>query len=479
MKQENRVKNPLSKSIIIGGSIFTLIFVLAIGSLSYLTFNHRMMQLYTEHITGIMELTLARIDTDDLRKCIETKEPTEGFFELMNYLDQSRTYYNMDTCTIVYPYEENGEYKVMQVVSGLTPAERYGSDRKEIPLPLLGDDLTPYLAPGFPETIYNDFLTRYDIKYSKERNAFGDNYYAAKTIRDENNKPVAVLTTSASLKEIENTVRNYMIVSTAGILGLALLFMFVMIGWLRKRIINPLRLMGEVADDFEKKSHDQKNPDALIMENKSIHTGDEMEALANTLVAMSTNIKTYVEELIQTAITMENMKVEVSRANELAMRDSLTGVKSKAAYDQQRDRLNLDIQAGDAEFGIAMIDINYLKKINDTYGHEKGNIYIKKMCTMICDAFAHSPVFRVGGDEFVAVLIHRDYENREELVQVLKDKMNEQAAKADVDEWLKPTAAIGIGIYDPKIDKDCDTVLKRADEAMYENKKAMKACRKE
>ncbi len=161
------------------------------------------------------------------------------------------------------------------------------------------------------------------------------------------------------------------------------------------------------------------------------------------------------------------------------MRDSLTGVKSKAAYDQQRDRLNLDIQAGDAEFGIAMIDINYLKKINDTYGHEKGNIYIKKMCTMICDAFAHSPVFRVGGDEFVAVLIHRDYENREELVQVLKDKMNEQAAKADVDEWLKPTAAIGIGIYDPKIDKDCDTVLKRADEAMYENKKAMKACRKE
>ena len=57
--------------------------------------------------------------------------------------------------------------------------------------------------------------------------------------------------------------------------------------------------------------------------------------------------------------------------------------------------------------------------------------------------------------------------------------MNEQAAKADVDEWLKPTAAIGIGIYDPKVDKDCDTVFKRADEAMYENKKAMKDCRKE
>ena len=478
-EKKSRVKNPLSKSIIIGGVIFTIIFVIGIGSISYFMFNSRMMKLYTEHITGIMDLTMARIDTEDLKVCIETKQPTEKFNELMEYLDQSRTYYNMDTCTIVYPYEENGEYKVMQVLSGLLPEERYGDKRKEIPLPLLGDDLTPYLAPGFAEMIYNDFLTRYDIKYSKESNAFGSNYYAAKTIRDKNNKPVAVFTTSASLAEIEGNIKHYMIVSTVAILLLAVTFMILMIEWLRKRIINPLKLMGEVADEFEKKSHDQKNPEALIMENKSIHSGDEMEALANTLVAMSTNIKTYVEELIETAVTMENMKIEVSRANELAMRDSLTGVKSKAAYDQQRDRLNLDIQAGDAEFGIAMIDINYLKKVNDTYGHEKGNIYIKKMCTMICDAFAHSPVFRVGGDEFVAVLIHRDYENREELVQLLRDKMDEQAAKKDVDEWLKPTAAIGLALFDPKIDKDCDTVFKRADEAMYENKKKMKACRKD
>ncbi|MBR6004362.1 MAG: diguanylate cyclase, partial [Lachnospiraceae bacterium] len=69
--------------------------------------------------------------------------------------------------------------------------------------------------------------------------------------------------------------------------------------------------------------------------------------------------------------------------------------------------------------------------------------------------------------------------NREELVQLLRDKMDEQAAKKDVDEWLKPTAAIGLALFDSKIDKDCDTVFKRADEAMYENKKKMKACRKD
>ena len=214
------------------------------------------------------------------------------------------------------------------------------------------------------------------------------------------------------------------------------------------------------------------------MENKSLHKGDELEALADTLAAMSLHVKTYVEELLKSALQMESMRDEVTRSNNLAMRDSLTGVKSKAAYDQQRQRLNLDIQGGEAEFGIAMIDINYLKRINDNYGHEKGNIYIKKMCTMICDVFSHSPVFRVGGDEFVVALIHRDYENRDALVEELKRKMTELGNKTELEEWLRPSAAIGLAVYDKNNDTDCDQVFKRADDAMYENKTKMKACRK-
>ena len=45
-----------------------------------------------------------------------------------------------------------------------------------------------------------------------------------------------------------------------------------------------------------------------------------------------------------------------------------------------------------------------LKLINDTYGHEKGDIYLKTACNAICDVFRHSPVFRMGGDEFAVLL---------------------------------------------------------------------------
>ena len=97
---------------------------------------------------------------------------------------------------------------------------------------------------------------------------------------------------------------------------------------------------------------------------------------------------------------------------------------------------------------------------------------------MICDVFSHSPVFRVGGDEFVVVLIHRDYENRDNLISELKAKMTELSEKTDLEEWLRPSAAIGLGVFDKKKDIDCDRVFKRADDAMYENKTEMKACRK-
>ena len=55
------------------------------------------------------------------------------------------------------------------------------------------------------------------------------------------------------------------------------------------------------------------------------------------------------------------------------------------------------------------IDLNNLKTINDTYGHDKGNIAIMKLANMICEVFSKSPVFRIGGDEFAVILFKKDY----------------------------------------------------------------------
>jgi diguanylate cyclase (GGDEF)-like protein len=467
-------KNPLSRSVVIGCIAFSCAFALAIGLVSYVVFNRRMLDQYRSHVSGIANLTLARIDAEDLEKCIETGQPSEKFEELITFMDEVRVSYGLESITIVRPEKNGDRYDVKQVASGLFPEERAGSGMKDIPLPLLGDYITDFLPPGFPEKAYNEFISNRGINYTQSETVYGRNFDATVTIRDARDNPVAYLVTSVSLQEIDSTMRQYILIILGSALLLSAILVTLMILWLRRRVIRPIKRIGLAAEDFAERSRGQKDPDVLILENKAIHTGDEMEALADTLVDMSRNMKSYVEDLIQSAVEIEKMKVEVDRANYMAMRDSLTGVKNKAAYDQQQERLNLDIAAGDAEFGIIMIDINNLKRINDNFGHDKGNIFIKKMCTMICDTFTHSPVFRVGGDEFIVVLIHRDYENREALIFSLKTQMDDLSSRNELDEWLRPTAAIGLAIYDKNQDKASDTVLKRADEAMYENKRRMK-----
>lgn len=73
-------------------------------------------------------------------------------------------------------------------------------------------------------------------------------------------------------------------------------------------------------------------------------------------------------------------------------------------------------------FGIVLCDMNDLKLINDTRGHSFGDESIQRTSRMICNIFKHSPVFRIGGDEFVVILNGQDYERKEELISIFKDE---------------------------------------------------------
>ena len=161
---------------------------------------------------------------------------------------------------------------------------------------------------------------------------------------------------------------------------------------------------------------------------------------------------------------------------ELANTDSLTGIKNKTAYDRAIRTLEYNIDMGNVtEYGIAMIDLNFLKKINDTYGHERGNYAIKKVCEIICNVFLHSPVFRIGGDEFVVLLKDSDYTKMDNLEEEFKAQIKTFSDNEYLEPWQKISAAIGTARYNSSKDEGFQSVFKRADEKMYENKKRMKA----
>ena len=157
----------------------------------------------------------------------------------------------------------------------------------------------------------------------------------------------------------------------------------------------------------------------------------------------------------------------------LAFLDSLTGVRNKMAYDNYIAELKSRIENGEIKsYGIAILDTNNLKEINDTYGHENGNAYLVNSCKLICQIFAHSPVFRIGGDEFLVILLDEDLDNHHDLLKQLKESMD--LTKNASFPWKQISIACGIGIATyAKATTIADT-FNKADSDMYKNKRAIK-----
>lgn len=158
----------------------------------------------------------------------------------------------------------------------------------------------------------------------------------------------------------------------------------------------------------------------------------------------------------------------------LAFTDSLTGLRTHAAYTRIKGKINEELLEDQTiKFAVVMADIDYLKRVNDTYGHEAGNALIISAAQLICDTFQHSPVYRIGGDEFVAILRKSDYENREALCKQFAEQM-EKTTFLTAEGELPVSVSFGIADYQPEYHATFDAVFHAADEAMYENKTQVK-----
>ena len=160
---------------------------------------------------------------------------------------------------------------------------------------------------------------------------------------------------------------------------------------------------------------------------------------------------------------------EIGTAKQMAYRDPLTGVKNKLAYLETLAKMENRMEEGSlTQYGVVVFDVNGLKKVNDTLGHDKGDEYIRSACRLICVQFKHSPVYRIGGDEFAAILEGNDYENRDVLLRAFEAVVEENREKGKV------IVSSGMAVYQPGEDSSYNDVFRRADKNMYERKKYLK-----
>lgn len=163
------------------------------------------------------------------------------------------------------------------------------------------------------------------------------------------------------------------------------------------------------------------------------------------------------------------------KLSELMQTDALTSLKNRTAYENAKIMLKNHYLSGDGtKFAIVVFDLNNLKRVNDELGHSAGDVYIKNSSELICHTFKHSPVYRVGGDEFVAILKNSDYLIKEELLYNFRKDVEKKSSE-DIPVMDRVSVASGMADSEEIIDEDIESIFRIADERMYENKRLMKA----
>ena len=175
---------------------------------------------------------------------------------------------------------------------------------------------------------------------------------------------------------------------------------------------------------------------------------------------------------------IEHLKVHMEELHSLAYADALTHVHNKGAFNITLSNLQVELDGSSTppEFAIGVFDCDYLKQINDNFGHDKGDIYLQTACSTICHVFEHSPVFRIGGDEFTVIVQGEDFEHRDELLRQFETMCSTQRESAK-ERWEQISVSLGLAIYDPSYDESVEDVVRRADKLMYEAKRSRKGTR--
>ncbi len=215
---------------------------------------------------------------------------------------------------------------------------------------------------------------------------------------------------------------------------------------LTRKIIKPLRELNDAA----KKIAEGDLSIALTKQTK-----DEVGMLAESF-----------------QLTVNHLQKYVNYINGLAYRDSMTGVKNKTAYDEMAKKIEEKMRTEQPEFAVIVFDINGLKQVNDNFGHDFGDILIIDCSKLICKSFKRSPVYRIGGDEFVVILENDDLEHYQERLEDFQREIEEANRTSNV--GFKISIARGIAIYNSGTDLVFANVFKRAAEAMYQNNQIMK-----
>jgi diguanylate cyclase (GGDEF)-like protein len=163
------------------------------------------------------------------------------------------------------------------------------------------------------------------------------------------------------------------------------------------------------------------------------------------------------------------------RLHVMASTDALTGLPNRLTINERAAEWFAQARAASQNFSVAIVDIDHFKKVNDSYGHEMGDVVLRVVASTLDSTFSR-PVWvgRLGGEEFVALLRDQDLDAVQRTAEDMRQAV-ERCHPAGGGQPLSLTVSIGVATLVAS-DANFGALLKRADSALYAAKAAGRNC---
>lgn len=456
---------PLRRSISLVSVLFFATLSLILSFATYRIYTSTMLERYQKQMKSILDYVERHIDHEDMSECARTYVESERYAQFQAFFDEFIDYYeDVHYLYIMKVEDPDAPINIRDICSANSSYEKENEPDMVLHL---GDGEGGWYDAGTAREFLAIQEGNEDVFYINP-SQWGVDYTLARPLVNAAGEHYGLLCADVSVDEINAVVYRNIYINIAVIVVAGSLFILLLLLWMRRNVTVPLNLLETSVAEYAGNSAGKRDPEDLVFNAPTLKVHNEVQSLSQAVVKLSEDMREYAKGLVAAENESEGLKTQ-------AYQDALTKVKNKAAYDIAAQALARDAANNIAEFAIVMVDLNRLKRINDQYGHERGNEYIVGSSRLVCDEFSHSPVFRIGGDEFAVILQGDDFYRREILFAELRERFRLSAENEMVDPWKRYSAAVGMSAYGPG--DSVEAVFKRADAAMYEEKSRQRTAR--
>ena len=312
------IKQPLKKRVLTAVVSFTVFLSVCLGIIGYRTYYSGVIQQYQKYERDVLSLAINDFDWDSIEECINKGEEDDAFGKLRERLDYIKTNTNIDWLYMVEPLNTEENDNMKYICTGNTPENYAGykaSGEDFVRLgKLSGNEYPPDVAGNYLDFFKNSKPG--EFWYYPNKTEWGYAYTTSIVVRNSSGKALGVMSVDIYMHEIETAMRLYPTTVFFATLIIASLFVLLLTRWMNRRVINPLKALQVSASDFVARANGE-DVESLNFENPNIHTKDEIEALADSLIEMTAETKKYMQKLLVETKEREKISADLHIASRI------------------------------------------------------------------------------------------------------------------------------------------------------------------